>query len=65
MFAQVIDFLVKLDKELFLFINLKLQNGFFDFLMPRVRSGAWYMTAAPFGMRDETFARQTTTPLAL
>ncbi|OGC82953.1 MAG: hypothetical protein A2W07_01505 [candidate division Zixibacteria bacterium RBG_16_43_9] len=34
MFAQVIDFLVKLDKELFLFINLKLQNGFFDFLMP-------------------------------
>ena len=34
MFAQAIDFLVKLDKELFLFLNLKLQNRFFDFLMP-------------------------------
>ena len=34
MFTALIDFLIKLDKELFLFINLKLQNGFFDFLMP-------------------------------
>jgi undecaprenyl-diphosphatase len=34
MFAQAIVFLVKLDKELFLFLNLKLQNRFFDFLMP-------------------------------
>ena len=34
MFTEIFDFLVKLDKELFLFINLKLQNRFFDFLMP-------------------------------
>jgi undecaprenyl-diphosphatase len=34
MFAQAIDFLVKLDKEFFLFLNLKLQNRIFDFLMP-------------------------------
>lgn len=34
MLVRMIDFLIKLDKELFLFINLKLQNGFFDFLMP-------------------------------
>jgi len=34
MFAQAIVFLVKLDKEIFLFINLKLQNRVFDFLLP-------------------------------
>lgn len=34
MFTEIFDFLVKLDKELFLFINLKLQNRFFDFQMP-------------------------------
>ncbi len=34
MFIELLNFLIKLDKELFLFINLKLQNGFFDFLMP-------------------------------
>jgi len=34
MLVRMIDFLIRLDKELFLFINLKLQNGFFDFLMP-------------------------------
>ena len=34
MFTELFDFLIKLDKELFLFINLKLQNGFFDILMP-------------------------------
>ena len=34
MFTEIFDFLIKLDKELFLFLNLKLQNRFFDFLMP-------------------------------
>ena len=34
MFTEIFDFLAKLDKELFLFLNLKLQNRFFDFLMP-------------------------------
>lgn len=34
MIIEIINFLVKLDRELFLFFNLKLQNRFFDFLMP-------------------------------
>src|SRR4030042_5226266 len=34
MLIEIINFLIKLDKELFLFLNLKLQNRFFDFLMP-------------------------------
>ena len=34
MFIGILDFIIKLDKELFLFLNLKLQNRFFDFLMP-------------------------------
>jgi len=34
MVTGLFDFIVKLDKELFLFLNLKLQNRFFDFLMP-------------------------------
>jgi len=34
MVTGLFDFIVKLDKELFLFLNLRLQNRFFDFLMP-------------------------------
>jgi undecaprenyl-diphosphatase len=34
MLAGLIDFIIKLDKELFLFLNLKLQNPVFNFLMP-------------------------------
>jgi undecaprenyl-diphosphatase len=34
MLTEILNFIIKLDKGLFLFINLKLQNGFFDFLMP-------------------------------
>ena len=34
MLIEIINFLIKLDKELFLFLNLKLQNRFLDFLMP-------------------------------
>lgn len=34
MFAELLELIIRLDKGLFLFINLKLQSGFFDFLMP-------------------------------
>ena len=34
MFAELLDFIIKLDKELFLFLNLKLQTPFLDLLMP-------------------------------
>ena len=34
MLTGLFDFIINLDKELFLFINLKLQNRVFDFLMP-------------------------------
>lgn len=34
MLSGLLDFMIRLDKELFLFLNLKLQNRFFDFLMP-------------------------------
>jgi len=34
MIIEIINLLVKLDKEIFLFVNLKMQNRFFDFLMP-------------------------------
>lgn len=34
MLSEIFNFLIELDKELFLFINLKLQNNFFDILMP-------------------------------
>ena len=34
MFADLLNILIQIDKEFFLFINLKTQNGFFDFLMP-------------------------------
>lgn len=36
MFIELLNFLIKLDKELFLFINLKLQNPLFNFLMPLI-----------------------------
>ncbi len=34
MFAELLELIIRLDKGLFLFINLKLQNGLLDILMP-------------------------------
>jgi len=34
MLAEILNLIIRLDKEIFLFVNLKLQNRFFDFLMP-------------------------------
>jgi undecaprenyl-diphosphatase len=34
MLTEILDFIIKLDKGLFLFINLKLQNGLLNILMP-------------------------------
>jgi len=34
MVTELLNFIIRLDKEIFLFLNLKLQNRVFDFLMP-------------------------------
>ncbi|MDH4221933.1 MAG: hypothetical protein OEV55_00170, partial [candidate division Zixibacteria bacterium] len=34
MLIEILDFIIKLDREFFIFINLKMQNGILDILMP-------------------------------